>query len=527
MAQDRYYITTTIPYVNARPHLGHALEFVQTDAFARYHRRRGDDTYVLTGSDENSLTNVLAAEREGISPQQLVDRNSQWFRELAEHLDFAFDQFIRTAADPRHAAGARKLWQAVERAGDISKKYYSGLYCPRCEQYYEEAELVNGLCPDHLIPPDLVEEENYFFRLSRYGDQLYELISSDRLKIIPETSKNEVLSFISRGLQDFSISRSQERARGWGITVPGDPSQVMYVWFDALTNYITALGYADDSLLYQKYWVDNPQRVHALGKNVVRFHAIYWPAMLLSAGVPLPHLEFVHYFINIEGTKMSKSLGNVINPENLIRDYGTDAVRYYLLRAVSPTRDSNFSIEQLEARYNADLANDLGNLLNRAVSMIGRYRQGQIPAPQADTELEGSVRELAERVVPAVIDAMEAYDPQSALDAVWELVTRANKYVEETAPWELAKQARAGDSAAEARLSTALATLAQALQLLATLLDPFLPGTARRMREQLGLARQGLTAWPPSWGGVPAGTQVGRAEPIFPRLESRATAATG
>ncbi|HEX8918890.1 MAG TPA: methionine--tRNA ligase, partial [Chloroflexota bacterium] len=280
--QDRYYITTTIPYVNGRPHIGHALEFVQTDVFARYHRLCGDDTYVLTGTDENSLTNVLAAEREGISPHALVDRNSIWFKNLADSLHFRYDQFIRTAVDPRHLRASQKIWRAVEATGDIYSKSYSGLYCPRCEQYYEESELIDGLCPEHRIAPDLVEEENYFFRLSRYTEQLQELISTDRFLILPDFRKNEVLSFISGGLQDFSISRSQERARGWGIPVPGDPSQVMYVWFDALTNYISALDYADEGELFRRYWLDNPQRVHALGKGVIRFHAVYWPAMLLS-----------------------------------------------------------------------------------------------------------------------------------------------------------------------------------------------------------------------------------------------------
>jgi methionyl-tRNA synthetase len=517
---NRYYITTAIPYVNSTPHIGHALEIVQTDSFARYHRLRGDDTYFLTGTDENALKNVQAAEKEGISARELVDRNSERFRELKRILNLSFDQFIRTAADPRHAAGAQKLWKAVEANGDIYKKRYSGLYCVGCEQFYDEAELIDGLCPEHGTRPEEVQEENYFFRLSRYGNQLHELISSDRYRVIPETRKNEVLSFIAQGLQDFSISRSQERARGWGIPVPGDPSQVMYVWFDALTNYITALDYADDGPLYQKYWVQNPHRVHTIGKGVIRFHAIYWPAMLLSAGVPLPETLFVHGYINLGGAKISKSLGNVVDPVDLVNDYGTEAVRYYLLRAISPTGDANFSIEQFEARYNADLANDLGNLLNRTVSMIGRYRKGVIPVPDEPTEPERSLQELAARVPDDVRRAMDQYDPQTALDAIWELVTRTNKYVEETAPWAVANQARTGEPAAEQRLDTILYTLAESVRIIGVLLEPFLPGTAHQIHRQLGLepAEQSWDARL-QWGGTLPGTTVSRAKPIFPRLE--------
>jgi methionyl-tRNA synthetase len=523
MAQ-RYYITTTIPYVNGRPHVGHAEEFVQTDVFGRYHRLRGDDTYVLTGTDENSLTNVLAAEREGIPIRELVDRNSIWFKDLADTLGLQYDRFIRTAADPRHAAASQKIWRAVEASGDIYKKRYGGLYCERCELYYEEGELVGGLCPDHLIPPKFVEEENYFFRLSRYGEKLHDLISSDRLHIIPDFRKNEVLSFINQGLEDFSISRTQERARGWGIPVPGDPSQVMYVWFDALTNYISALGYDSDGELYRKYWLENPHRVHALGKSVIRFHAVYWPAMLLSAGIPLPEREFVHGFINIAGTGMSKTIGNVIDPVALVEEFGAEAVRYFLLRAVHPVQDADFAsvdhfFEQLRARYTADLANDLGNLLQRTVSMVGRYRGGAVPAPSDETALEASVRAVAERVPDGLCSAMDRYDPQSALAAIWELVTRANQYAEQSKPWELAKGARNGDEASDVRLSASLYTLAESVRLIGAALEPFLPETAGRIAAQLGVGRD--MPWPERlrWGQFAPGTAVGQPEPLFPRLD--------
>lgn len=523
---NRYFITTAIPYVNSNPHIGFALEIVQADSFARFHRLVGDDTWFLTGTDENALKNVQAAEAEGISTRALVDRTSQRFQQLRQYLDISYDQFIRTSVDPQHAAASAKLWRAVAESGDIYKQYYSGLYCVGCEQYYNPSELIDGLCPEHGVPPDLIEEENYFFRLSRYADQLYQIISSDGYRIVPESRKNEALSFISRGLQDFSISRSRERARGWGIPVPDDPSQVIYVWFDALINYISALGYADEGSAYKHYWLDNPHRVHTIGKGVIRFHAIYWPAMLLSAGVPLPTTLFVHGYINVDGAKMSKSIGNVVDPVQLVEQYGVDAVRYYFLRAVSPTGDANFRFEHFEARYRADLANDLGNLLNRTVSMIGRYRGGSIPEPGSRSDLDRAVERLASRIPETVREAVESYDPQSALDAVWELVGRANKYVEEAAPWSLAKAARGGDEAADLQLSTTLYTLAESLRVIATLLEPFLPGTAVRIHQQLGTHVPGTVDWNErlAWGRTAAGTQVGRPEPLFPRLENEAPA---
>ncbi len=520
-SENRYYITTSIPYVNAAPHIGHALEFIQTDAFARYHRLRGEDTWFLTGTDENSLKNVQAAEREGIPTRELVDRNAAVFKALTEQLDISNDDFIRTAVDPRHIEGARKLWEAIDRSGDIYKRTYQGLYCVGCEQFYTEEELVNGLCPEHGVPPELVEEENYFFRLSRYGDALARLIDSDELRIIPESRRNEVRSFIGRGLEDFSISRSRARARGWGIEVPGDPDQVMYVWLDALANYITALGYATDGELYRRYWVENPHRVHVIGKGILRFHAVYWPAMLLSAGEPLPTTIFVHGYLTIGGQKMSKSLGNVIDPSDLVARYGTDPVRYWMLREVPPTQDADYTDEKLERRYNADLANDLGNLLNRTVSMIRRYRAGTVPAPgdlaPADRDLEALAMDLGERIREAM---GRDYDPQAALEAIWGLIVRANRYVEETAPWTLAKAERGGDEAAARRLDTALYHLAEALRVVAQALRPFLPSTAQRVAEQLGVSLE-VPSWDAAlqWGGLPAGTVVSEPRPIFPKLD--------
>jgi methionyl-tRNA synthetase len=516
-----YYITTSIPYVNAAPHLGHALEFVQADALARYHRLIGDDTYFLTGADENALKNVLAAEREGVPTSTLVARYSQTFRDLAEALNVSFDDFIRTSTDPRHAAGVNKLWEACRRNGDIYTRTYRGLYCVGCEQFYTPDELIDGRCPEHLTVPEIVEEENYFFRLSRYGDRLLELIDAGQLRILPESRRNEVRSFVAAGLEDFSISRSSARARGWGIPVPGDPRQVVYVWFDALTNYITALGYAEDSPLYRRYWRDNPNRVHAIGKGIVRFHAVYWPAMLLSAGEPLPTTLFVHGYLTVEGQKISKSLGNAVDPVELAQRYGVDPLRYWLLREVPPFADADYTRDKLERRYNADLANDLGNLLNRTVSMIHRYRGGVVPPPAESSEADRRVEDVVMAVVDRVQTALDRdHDPQAALGAIWDLVGSANRYVEESAPWSLAKAERAADPTARVHLDTVLHHLAETLRVVAESLRPFLPDTAKGIARQLGTE---LAAdWPATleWGRTMEGKTVATPEPIFPRIES-------
>lgn len=521
-ARSPWYVTTAIPYVNARPHIGFALEIVLTDALARYHRLKGDDVRFLTGSDENSLKNVQAAEREGIPTQQLVDRNAAQFSGLREPLDLSFDDFIRTSTDPRHLSGVRKLWQACDRAGDIYKRAYRGLYCVGCEQFYAESELVDGLCPEHLTKPDVVEEENYFFRLSRYTDRLLELIESDQIHIVPQTRKNEVVSFIRMGLADFSISRSRARAHGWGIEVPGDPDQVMYVWFDALGNYITALGYADEDELYQRYWLRNPRRVHVIGKGIIRFHAVYWPAMLLSAGVPLPTSIFVHGYVTVAGGKISKSLGNVIDPVELVHEFSTDAVRYYLLREIPATDDGDFTLERFVRAHNTDLADQLGNLLNRVVSMLVRYEQGVVPAPNGQEPLDSPLIALAEGLRGRVDAAMERFSPHEALAAIWDLVGAANKYVADAEPWTLAKRRKAtGDEgdAAGARLPTVLYNLAEALRLVAVYCSPFIPSTASGIARQLGITLDGEWDQVTHWGRYPAGTTVQPGGVLFPKLE--------
>ena len=523
MTERRYYITTAIPYVNARPHLGHALELVQADVLARYHRLRGDTTRFQTGTDDNALKNVQAAEAEGLATATLVDRNAAAFAALREPLSLSFDDFIRTSGNPRHAAGATKLWRLAEAAGDIYRRAYHGLYCVGCEQFYAEDELVDGLCPEHLRAPEMVAEENHFFRLSRYGDALREVIESGELRIVPESRRNEVLRFIGRGLHDFSISRSQARARGWGIPVPGDPSQVMYVWWDALINYITALdfaGVAGDGSEYARFWEGSPQRVHVIGKGILRFHAVYWPAMLLSAGLPLPTTIYVHEYLTVGGRKISKSLGNAIDPGELVARFGGDVVRHWLLREVPRGEDADFTHERLIARANADLANGLGNLLNRTVTMIRRWRGGVIPSPGEAQATELALRGLVGTLPGRIDAALDDFDFRVALGAVWELVTAANRYVDEAAPWTLAKRERAGDEAAARRLDTALWTLAECLRLLGVLLAPFLPTTSGRILAQLGLP-DAPGGWDEAtaWGGLVPGGAVGEAAPIFPRIE--------
>ncbi|HEX9924093.1 MAG TPA: methionine--tRNA ligase [Anaerolineae bacterium] len=518
-AQAPYFITTAISYVNAKPHIGHALESVLTDAIARYHRLTGEDVRFLTGTDENSLKNVQAAEREGISTQALVDRNAAQFFELHDWLSLSFDDFIRTSTDPRHLPGVLKLWQACRQRGDIYKKAYRGLYCVGCEQFYTESELDDGLCSEHRTPPELVEEENYFFRLSRYAAQLASLIETDQLRIVPETRKNEVLSFIRAGLLDFSVSRSRARAHGWGISVPDDPEQIIYVWFDALSNYITALDYAQEDALYQRYWVDNPRRVHVIGKGITRFHAVYWPAMLLSAGVPLPATIFIHGYITLGGDKVSKSLGNVIDPVGLAAEYGTDALRYYLLREIKATEDGDFTLERFIRAYNNDLADQLGNLLSRLAGMLNRYFDGVVPAPAGMTDIDRALIDGAEALRERVAEAMHEFAPHVALAAIWDLIGAANKYVVEVQPWELAKR-RPDDPDAAARLATTLYNLAEALRLIAHYCVPFLPTTAEAIVEQLGLSLNLDDDWSQvsQWGGYPPGTAIQPGTVLFPKL---------
>jgi methionyl-tRNA synthetase len=514
---NAYYITTAIPYVNARPHVGFALEIVQADALARYQRLFGRDARFLTGTDDNSLTNVQAAEREGVPVAELVARNAKSFEALKDQLNLSHDDFIRTSTEERHRRGVVKLWRACEAAGDIYKKRYQGLYCVGCEQFYTPDELADGKCPDHGTEPESIEEENYFFRLSRYQGQLEQLIESDAYHIVPKTRKNEVLSFIRSGLQDFSVSRSIQRAKGWGIQVPDDPSQVVYVWFDALSNYINALGYADQGPLYRKYWTECPERVHVIGKGIIRFHAVYWPAMLLSAGVPLPHKLLVHGYITINGQKMSKSLGNVVEPEAAAARYGSDQLRYYLLSEVSTTGDGDYSDARMAQRINSDLANDYGNLASRIFKMVESYCGGLVPEVTKMRHDDQELKSLALGLGDKVEGLVEQFDLNGVLAAVMDTVKATNRYVESNAPWKLFKQ---GD---QERIDTVLNTAAETLRVCSLLLYPAMPGKCKQLLDQLGTDGEPSLEQAKTWGLVRPGTRVAVGEPLFPRIDAKTT----
>jgi methionyl-tRNA synthetase len=533
MPRSRIYLTTTLPYVNAAPHLGFALEAVQADVLARHHRAVGDEVRLLTGTDDNSLKNVLAARAAGLAVGDFVDRNAAAFAGLREPLALSFDDFIRTATDARHAAGVRRLWRRCAAAGDLYRARYEGLYCVGCEHYLTGDELDGaGCCPEHLVPPQPVAERNWFFRLSRYADRVHAAIATGRLRIQPSARRNEVLAFLAAGLRDLSISRSRERARGWGIPVPGDPDQVVYVWWDALGSYVTSLDYGGDAAAYERWWVGAGRRVHVVGKGVLRFHAVYWPAMLLSAGLPLPTDIVVHDYLTVDGQKISKSAGAVVDPVALARTYGVDAVRWWLLREVPRVGDVDFTAERLVARADADLAGGVGNLVNRVVTMAHRYRDGRLAgSPLADPVPPGDrlvhpvppgdrladpvppgdrlVAAYADRLVAAcaeapgtISDALREADFRRATATVGTIVVEANRHLERARPWELAGAERGGDTVAGQRLDAALAILLHACRTLAELLAVFLPETAARVAAQCA----------PVAGRLPA------ARPVFPRL---------
>ncbi|HEX3792095.1 MAG TPA: methionine--tRNA ligase [Pseudonocardiaceae bacterium] len=499
---SRYTVMTSIPYVNGKPHVGHALELVQADVLARHRRQRGDEVRAQTGTDDNALKNVRSAEAEHIAPAAYVARVATRFAALGPALDLSFDDFLRTSSDPRHRPGVERLWTASAQAGDLYRKSYTGLYCVGCELFYAEDELVDGLCPEHLTPPELVEEENWFFRLSRYADQLARLITEDTIRIVPESRKREVLSFIAAGLEDFSASRSVQRARGWGIPVPDDADQVIYVWYDALANYITGPGYGTDEQNFQYWWDDSTERVHVIGKGIIRFHAVYWPAMLLSAGITLPTTIFVHEYLTAGGQKISKSLGNAEDPADIAATFGPDALRWWLLRDVARAGDTDYTPARLVGRANEDLANNIGNLVNRTVSMVGRYRAGRIPLPALDNPAATALRAARARAAGDIDRALAEFDFRRAAEAVIRIGDEGNRYVEATAPWALAKAERTEDAPAD-RLDAVLAELVVTCQALATRLTPFLPAAAARIAQQCG----------------DGGPTVAEAKPVFTKLE--------
>jgi methionyl-tRNA synthetase len=483
---ERIYLSTTIPYVNAPPHLGHALELVQADVLARHYRQRGAQVRFQTGTDDNSLKQVRAAQAQGVAVADLVSRNAAEFAALRGPLNLSFDDFIQTGSDPRHRPAAERLWQACAASGDLYRRPYQGLYCVGCEQFYRPAELSSGRCPEHGTEPELVSEENWFFRLSRYAARLHELISSGQLRVEPAARRNEVLAFIDAGLEDFSISRSTRRAHGWGIPVPGDPDQVMYVWWDALGNYISSLGYGTGDAGYQHWWAGSGRRLHLLGKGVLRFHAVYWPAMLLSAGEPLPTDVLVHDYLTIDGNKISKSGGNTADPVALAAEFGTDAVRWWLLREVPRVGDADFTVGRLTDRANADLAGGLGNLVSRTVAMVHRYRHGVVPGGGAleDGPDAADLVAACRQAPDLVAEALDGYDFRAATTALGQIVDAANRYIEQTAPWQLARAEAETRRDGGARLDAVLGTAIGACRCLAVQLAPFVPGTAARVAAQ-------------------------------------------
>ena len=469
--EDKRFISTAIDYVNSSPHLGHALEKVQADVMARYYRLLGDDLFFVTGTDENSLKSVQGAEKEGIEIKDFVDRNAQKFRKLGTVLRISLDNFIRTT-EKRHIEGAKKLWQACQK--DIYKKKYKGLYCVGCEEFYKEDELINGVCPEHKIKPELIEEENYFFKLTKYQNQLEKIIEKDEIEIVPNTRKNEVISFIKSGLQDFCISRLAERGKGWGIPVPGDSSQIIWTWFDALSNYINALGYSEDDERFKELWQNNDNKLHIIGKGILRFHAIYWPAMLLSAKLSLPKRIFVHGYLTIDGQKMSKSLGNIIDPFKLVKKYGVDPVRYFLLREFSSTGDGDFSIKRLEERYNSDLANGLGNLVSRVLTLSEKAGVILSDSEESNKEFDSEIKLVQKKYEKAIKEIKF----NEALESVWQLISFCDEYVEKNKPWELIK-----DNQEKAK--KVLGQLLTAIEEIVNLLEPFMPETSEKILKQI------------------------------------------
>lgn len=479
MNKKKFYLTTAIPYVNASPHLGFALEVIQADVIARYHRLLGNEVFLLAGADENSLKNVKSATEMGISPQELCDKYAKEFADLKTILNFSYDSFWRTSNKELHFPGAQKLWGLIEQNGDFYKKTYEGLYCVGCELFYTEKELVEGKCPEHKLAPEKIKEENYFFKLSKYQEKLKELIESDYLKVRPIERKNEVLGFINKGLEDFSVSRSQERSKGWGVPVPNDPDQTIYVWVEALGIYLTGVGFGVDSKKFEQWW---PADGHLIGKGILRFHAVYWPALLLAAGLELPKAIYVHGYLTVNKEKISKSLGNVIAPQEAVAKYGLDPLRYFLLKEIPFGSDGDFSFQRLGEIYQSDLANGLGNLTSRVAKL----------AELANLE----VHELHEKPLfdSAYRIALEDFRFNDALAYIWEKISAADKKIEATKLWELIR-------ANPDKSKEILGNLVRQIREIIELLLPFLPDTAERIQKQF------------------KGPKIRSAGPLFPRRD--------